>query len=214
MSHRLLYVEASPRGPLSVSTSLADHFVDRFRRIEPDLVVDRLALWDAPLPELGGALLSAKYAVLSKRDLDAAEARAWADIAQLIDRVRIADGLILATPMWNFGVPYKLKHWIDLITQPGLSFSFDPANGYRPLLIPRPTTVVLASAGDYASGPSWGRPNLAAPYLREALGFIGLKDPAIVLSGPTVGDAAVQAAARAAARDQLDGLVARHRRQS
>ena len=35
--------------------------------------------------------------------------------------------------MWNFGIPYKLKQWIDVITQPGLAFRFDPAQGYLPL---------------------------------------------------------------------------------
>ncbi len=212
MPHRLLYVEASPRGPLSISTALAEHFIAKFRRAEPELVVDRLALWEQPLPELNGAALAAKYAVLGKRDLTRNQADAWLNIGQIVDQVRMADSVLLATPMWNFGVPYKLKHWIDLITQPGLSFAFDPASGYRPLLAARPVTVVLASSGDYATGPSWGRPNLASPYLREALGFIGLKDPAIVLSGPTAGDPTQQERGRMAAREALDERVSQHRR--
>ena len=32
--------------------------------------------------------------------------------------------------MWNGGVPYRLKLSIDIITQPGLLFGFDPAEGY------------------------------------------------------------------------------------
>ncbi|TVS05393.1 MAG: hypothetical protein EA413_06875 [Cyanobium sp. PLM2.Bin73] len=36
--------------------------------------------------------------------------------------------------MWNFSIPYKLKHWIALVTQPGLSFGFDPATGYYGLI--------------------------------------------------------------------------------
>jgi FMN-dependent NADH-azoreductase len=212
MSHRLLYVQASPRGPVSVSSALADHFVDRFRRTDPGLEVDRLALWETPLPELDGALLSAKYAVLGARDLSAAEAGAWAEIARMIDRVRAADSVLIATPMWNFGPPYKLKHWIDLITQPGLSFAFDPLKGYTPLLEPRPTTVVMASSGDYAAGPSWGRSNLLGPYLHDALGFVGLKSATLILSGPTAGDQALQEASRAAARARLDARVEVHRR--
>jgi len=102
--------------------------------------------------------------------------------------------------MWNFSIPYRLKHWVDLITQPGLTFTFDPAAGYAPLLRNRPTLVVLASAGDYAAGESRGRPDLATPYLRAALGFIGLTDPIIVAIGPTIGEGADIAAETASAR--------------
>lgn len=89
--------------------------------------------------------------------------------------------------MWNFGIPYKLKHWIDLITQPGLTFSFDPDRGYAPILPQRPTLVVVSSAGDYRNGPSYGRPDLASPYLRTALTFLGLGPVVVENIGPTAG---------------------------
>jgi len=25
--------------------------------------------------------------------------------------------VLISTPMWNFGIPYKLKQWFDLIVQ-------------------------------------------------------------------------------------------------
>jgi FMN-dependent NADH-azoreductase len=211
MARNLLHIEASPRGATSVSTGLAEHFVDRLRDADPALRVDRLRLWEEPLPDLDGALLSAKYAVLAGRDLDSGEARSWEKVRGLVERVRVADSLLLSTPMWNFGIPYKLKHWIDLITQPGLSFAFDPGIGYRPLLTPRPFTVVLASAGDYSDGPSWGRPDLASGYLREAFRFIGLGDPEIVRAGSTAGDPRLREQALTAARATLDARVGAHR---
>ena len=210
MAHRLLHVEASPRGEAALSTMLAAQFIQRFRGAEPGLNVDRLHIWEEQLPDLHGALLSAKYGVLSGRDLDSAEAAAWKMIAGLIERVRRADSILVSTPIWNFGIPYRLKHWIDLITQPGLSFAFDPQSGYRPLLLPRPVTVILTSSGDYSAGPSWGRPDLASGYLREAFRFIGIGEPEIVLAGPTAGEAARQRIAREDASEQLDARVAAH----
>jgi len=212
MAHRLLHVEASPRRGDSTSTALAGHFIETLRAAEPGLVVDRLDLWSEPLPDLDGPLLSAKYAVLAGRDLESVEAQAWRKVARLVERLRATDSVLVSTPMWNFGIPYRLKHWIDLVTQPGLSFAFDPASGYRPLLAPRPVTVVLSSAGDYSQGPSWGRPDLASPYLHEALRFIGLGTPDVVLAGPTAGDAAARAAAQAAARHRISDLLETRRR--
>ena len=47
-------------------------------------------------------------------------------------RLSLADRVLISTPMWNFGIPYKLKQCFDLIIQPGLTFRFDPARGYLP----------------------------------------------------------------------------------
>jgi FMN-dependent NADH-azoreductase len=49
----------------------------------------------------------------------------------------------------NFAIPYKLKQWFDLIVKPRLTFRFDPAQGYLPLLKNRPTVVILASGSDF-----------------------------------------------------------------
>ena len=196
----LLHIEASPRGAASRSTRGAPAFVAALRALDPALAVDRLDLWQADLPPFDGAALSAKYARLSGRADDAREETAWAAVQAMVARLDRAERVLISTPMWNFSIPYRLKHWIDLITQPGLSFSFDPAAGYAPLLAGRPTLVVLASAGDYATGQSRGRPDLATPYLRAALGFIGLRDATIVSVGPTMGPGAQAAEATAEAR--------------
>ena len=143
-------------------------------------------LWKERLPEFDGAMIDAKYARLANRDFNSEEAKTWGVIETMVGRLKTADRVLIATPMWNFGIPYKLKHWIDLITQPGLTFKFDPATGYSPLLPSRPTLVILSSAGDYATGVSRGRPDLATPYLRAALSFIGLTDLTFVPCGPTV----------------------------
>ena len=86
------------------------------------------------------------------------EERTSGVIEALVARLARAERVLISTPMWNFSIPYRLKHWIDLITQPALTFTFDPATGYAPLLTPRPTLVILASGGDYATGESRADP--------------------------------------------------------
>lgn len=196
----LIHIEASPRGQASRSSGGARAFLDALRAADPALSVDHMDLWNTDLPPFDGAALTAKYARLAGRAHDAREKTAWEGIAALVARLDRAAHVLVSTPMWNFSIPYRLKHWIDLVTQPGLTFSFDPASGYAPLLKPRPTLVVLASAGDYASGESRGRPDLATPYLRAALGFIGLTDPIVIPVGPTIGPDAETAEQAADAR--------------
>jgi FMN-dependent NADH-azoreductase len=183
-------------------------FLSELRRLHSTMVIDSLNLWETDLPEFNGRTIAAKYAKLAGRAMTPEEAAAWEQIREIVERLRTSDALVVATPMWNFGIPYKLKHWIDLITQPGLTFTFDPVEGYLPLLQPRPTLVVLSSAGDYSKGPSRGRPDLASPYLQEAFKFIGLSDVKVVLVGPTVGLAEQVAHARTAADQYFTELAA------
>lgn len=198
--HRLLHIEASPRGVRSRSTQLATRLTTGMRSRLPDLEIDHLNLWREDLPALDGELIAAKYARLAGASLAPREAQAWASIEAMVRRLDAADR---GSPLWNFSIPYRLKHYVDLVTQPGLTFSFDPKTGYRPLLRPRPVAIILASAGDYRFGPSRGRPDLATPYLREALAFIGLQNPRVIRIGPTVGEEADISAAVERAQAEL-----------
>lgn len=204
---KLLFIQASPRPDDSVSLAAANGFLSRLRDKLSALAVDRLDLWRTELPEFDGAALAAKYARLAGRELQPREAAAWRTIEAMVARLDAADLVLIATPMWNFGIPYKLKHWIDLVTQPGLAFSFDPTRGYSPLLRARPTLAIVASAGDYSEGPSWGRPDLATPYLEAALRFIGLGEITVVGQGPTVGPQDAIAAARERTQERLGALA-------
>lgn len=184
---RLLHIEASPRGPSSVSSAVAGTLMSSLAVHVDPLEIDRFSVFEEKLPAFDGDALDAKYAVLSGAVHDRRQRLAWRRIRALVERVDRADAVVLSTPMWNLGVPYRLKHLIDLVTQPGLSFTFSPSVGYRPLLRNRPIIAILASAGDYSEGPSFGRADLATPYLRAALAFIGFDDFQIIAVGPTVG---------------------------
>lgn len=197
---KLLHIKASPRDGLSHSSKAADSFIAALRDNTSDVTVTELDIWDADLPHLNGPLLAAKYARLAGRAFTGDEASAWDQIGELVRNLDVAHAILISSPMWNMSIPYRLKHYIDLVTQPGLSFSFDPSTGYTPLLRARPVVVVLASSGDFSQGPSWGRPDLASPYLTEALKFIGLTRAEIVRVGPTIGNPhAVAASAQRAA---------------
>lgn len=203
---RLLYIQASPRGARSRSGHIAARLVANLQARIPGIEVDLLNLRREELPALDGDLIAAKYSRLAGAVLAGHEARAWAAVEAMVRRLDAADRIVISTPLWNFSIPYRLKHYIDLVTQPGLAFSFDPKTGYEPLLRSRPVEVVLASAGDYRLGLSRGRPDLATPYLREALAFIGLRDVRFIPVGPTVGGEAEVANAIARATGEADRL--------
>jgi FMN-dependent NADH-azoreductase len=185
---KLLHLACSPRAD-SESAAGARVFLDQFRRVRPDWDIDLMDLWRDHLPEFTGEILDAKYARLNGKAFTDAQRDGFAEAERIAIRLSLADRVLISTPMWNFSIPYKLKQWLDVIIQPGLTFRFDPAQGYLPLLKDRPTLVILASGGDFVTGMNRGRVDMATPYLREALRFVGISNVRFVPLGPTTGPA-------------------------
>jgi FMN-dependent NADH-azoreductase len=205
---KLLHIACSPRAD-SASAAAARGFVEAFRRSRPAYEIDALDLWREGLPEFNQDMLDAKDAVQRGAAFTEAQGAAWAVISRMSVRFALAERLLISTPMWNFGLPYKLKHYIDLINQPRLTFRFDPAIGYIPLLKDRPTVVIVASSGDFVTGMNRGRTDMATPYLREALRFMGVRSVEIVRVGPTAGPSDATRAAREGADGRLREIAAR-----
>jgi FMN-dependent NADH-azoreductase len=204
---KLLHVNCSPRSD-SESSAGARVFVDAFRKARPDWDIDVMNLWREPLPEFEGYLLEAKYARMSGRVFTDSQRDAFAVAEHIAIRLALADRVLISTPMWNFSIPYKLKQWFDVIIQPGLTFRFDPATGYLPLLKDRPTLVIVASGSDFITGMNRGRTDMATPYLREVLRFIGVNNVRFVPIGPTTGPPEPILIARDIAHRRLAGLAA------
>lgn len=205
---KLFHLLCSPRAE-SESSAGACVFLDAFRKARPDWDVDVMNLWRDHLPEFEGHLLEAKYARIGGRAFTDQQRDAFAVAERLAIRLALAERVLISTPMWNFGIPYRLKQWFDVIVQPGLTFRYDAAQGYLPLLTDRPTVVILASGGDFITGMNRGRTDLATPYLREALRFIGVRDVQFVPIGPTTGSAEPIRLARQSAHRRLAELAAR-----
>src|ERR1700761_6733803 len=199
---KLFHLNGSPR-PDSESAAGARVFLDAFQKARPDWDIDVMDLWRDHLPEFKGDVLEAKYARMNGRAFTDSQRDAFAIAERIAIRLALADRVLISTPMWNFSIPYKLKQWFDVIVQPGLTFRFDPTQGYQPLLKDRPTLVIVASGGDFVTGMNRGRMDMATPYLREALRFIGISNVRFVPIGPTTGPAEPIHTARESAHRRL-----------
>jgi FMN-dependent NADH-azoreductase len=191
MTH-LLHVNASARGDASRSLELATRFITELEEADGGLSIDRLDVFDGSLPEFGTVAAGAKMAVFAGQDQTPEERRAWDDARAVFDRFAAADVYVFNVPFWNAGVPYALKQLVDVITQPGWTFAFDPELGYRGLLQGKRAFVVYTS-GVYADGrpPSFGA-DFTTTFFRDWLEFIGIADVQEVRYGPTVVNADVE----------------------
>ncbi|MGR8949625.1 MAG: FMN-dependent NADH-azoreductase [Gammaproteobacteria bacterium] len=181
----LLYVESSPRKSRSHSIKVADAFLKSYAAANPGDTIDRIDLWDLALPEFDGERINAKYAVMHGDSPSGDEVAAWNEVQTLFDRFNAADKYLFSVPMWNFSIPYKLKHYIDVITQPGMAWSFSPDSGYSGL-VNGSVVAIYSSAGVYHDGSGAEAFDLQKPYFENWLGFIGLTDVSRVIVAPTL----------------------------
>ncbi len=205
----LLHIVASPRSE-SFSTRLAGAFLDVYRQARPEDRIETLDLFQADIPPFYAPAAKAKYAVLAgQTPRDEAEA-AWKAVVAAIDHFKRFDKYVLSSPMWNFGIPYRLKQYIDVIVQPSLTFGYSPEKGYQGLVTGRPMMLLLARGGVYRSGNPLETFDFQETYLRCIFGFIGFTDIRAVAIQGTLQKKAEQveadmrqaiAAARDAARE-------------
>jgi len=183
---KLLYIEASPRKSRSSSIEVAHSFLSAFQGTHPSVEVDKLDLWATALPSFDGPTIDAKYAILHGLAHTPEQAEAWKAVEDVIARFKSADWYLFSLPMWNFGVPYVLKHFIDVIIQPGLTFSYTPGEGYKGLVTGKKAAAVYARGGAYGPGTGAESYDLQSKTLAGIMGFIGITDFAHIFVEPTL----------------------------
>ncbi len=182
---RVLHISASPRGDRSKSFQVAQTFLEGYRSRTPDDEIAHLDLFATELPPFDGLVLQAKYNILHGQQSTEAEREAWRAVESVVEEFTSADKYVFSLPMWNFGIPYKLKHYFDVLVQPGYTFSFDPENGYSGLVTGKPIVAIYARGGEYASAEA-AHLDLQKPSVDTILGFIGLTDVRSVVIEPTL----------------------------
>ncbi|GAA4398593.1 NAD(P)H-dependent oxidoreductase [Fodinibacter luteus] len=175
MSTRLLHIVATPRGLASntgrISAVLLEGLHDRY----DDLDVSTLDLFSADLPAVAGVNIKTKYALMTGQPLDEGARASWSEIERTIEQFLAADVYLLTVPMWNFGIPYALKYYIDAIVQPGYLFRYDETGRPHGLVHGKRMVCVTSRGADYTQQPLLSLDYLNT-YLATIFGFVGITD--------------------------------------
>lgn len=180
---KMLHIIATPRGSGSRTLKVSGAFLESFKKKYPQCKMEELNVFTERLPELTTKKLDGKYALLGGKDLTPELESLWAEIVGHIERFLSADAYLLSVPMWNFGIPYKLKHYIDVILQPKYLFRYT-ASGPEGLVKGKKMAVVTSRGGDYSPGSPSHAYDFQEPYLKAVFGFVGLTDITFINAQP------------------------------
>ncbi len=168
---KILRVDASARKAGSVTRTLADKTIDHLSTNGPvDLTYRDVS---EGVPFVDEAWVNANFTREHDRSDDQRQRLAGSDA--LVGELQAADVLVIAMPIYNFGIPASLKAWVDQVARAGLTFKYTET-GPKGLLEGKRAIILVASGGTKVGSDI----DFATPYIRHALGFIGIDDVTVI----------------------------------
>lgn len=175
MSKKVLRLDSSIFAEGGESSQLNDYFIEQMKKVDPDIEVVHRALNPNTFPHFSGDLMSALVDSSKEPTEIQKEKVAFAD--ELIAELKEADVLLVAAPMYNFGIPSALKSWMDHVARAGTTFKYTES-GPVGLLENTSAVVVTTRGGQYKDTPL----DSHTPHLETFLRFIGIDDIKVIFA--------------------------------
>jgi FMN-dependent NADH-azoreductase len=156
----LLRIDTSIQGDRSASSALADLVVNEVLDAAPNTTVVRRHLGQDPLSsEAWAAAIAGTYT--PEADRNAVQREALATAETVARELQEATSVVLAMPLYNFGVSQHAKTWIDLAIA-------GAPQGTR-MLEGTPTVLITTRGGSYSEGTPREGWDHNTDYLRRIL---------------------------------------------
>jgi FMN-dependent NADH-azoreductase len=205
---KILHIVATPRGRASNTLRVSEAFLTNLQTQRDNVTIDVVDLFEYDLPAVAGDNIEAKYTLMFGQPIDRSHEKSWRQIEKLIGHFLSADAYVISAPMWNLGIPYMLKYYIDCIVQPGYLFRYDEGGQPVPLVHGKKMLCVTSHGGDYSPGRYLAAHNFLEPYLRAIFGFVGIYDIEFISAQSMDVTPDLRAAALGAAVEQAEQLGA------
>ncbi len=178
----ILRIDVSARKERSLTRGLSRHFIDEWLKQRPSDKIVQRDIGLNPPPAVSEDWIGAAFTPEEKRTKAQQATLQLSDT--LIDEIESADIILLAVPMYNYGMPSALKAWFDQIIRVNKTFTFDLARGDEPLepILSGKHLVVLSSRGEFGFEPGGVREhrNHLDPHIRTCAKFLGAVDDHLI----------------------------------
>ena len=181
---KMLHICVTPRGAKSRTLKITNTFLETFKKRHPECEIDTIDLFSEKLPEINLDVTDGKYLLMAGGEISDRLKPAWQEIERHIARFLSADIYLISCPMWNFSIPYRLKHYIDIIAQPKYLFRYTE-HGVEGLAKNKKMLVIASRGGNYSPESPLRSFDHQEPYLRTVFGFLGITDITFIIAQPT-----------------------------
>ena len=164
----ILLIKSSLNGEQSHSNTLSQSLVKQLNA-KGNVTIVRRDLAKDNLPHLTQAEMGAWMTDIAQRSQEQTDLATISD--DLIEELKNSDTIVVAMPMYNFGVPSTFKAWVDRVARAGITFQYTE-NGRAGLLKDK-TVIVVASRGGIYAGT---QKDSQTQYLKDVFSFMGMED--------------------------------------
>lgn len=191
----LLRIDASIRLADSYTRALTGYFEETWLQANPESRVIHRCLISEPVPHLSQETFEAFQSPGTRTD-----ACTLSDA--LISEIKLADHILIGSPLYNMSLPSALKAYFDHIVRYGITFGTEQGN-YIGLLNDKRATLITARGGhnspDYIS-------DFQTDYLKQILAFIGISCVESVMLEGTAADQFNKDASLSRTKREIDQL--------
>ena len=121
---KLLHIAFNPAKEYSRTNKLAQAYLEKRIAKDSSLKIELLDLSEADLPPIDMLAEMARRKTFGGVRYEADEETVWERVTRYCAQFVGADEIVLSCAMWNFSIPYKVKHYIDVIVQPKQTFAY------------------------------------------------------------------------------------------
>lgn len=190
----IINAHPNPHSSMSATNRMVAHLLAKL----PAGSVQTVNLAETDIQPLDKAAVEMFIAtVFQRQQPNAEQAALFARMMSVVNQVKSARRLVIAYPMYNFGIPARLKDWLDNLVVAGETFRFGEDGAPQGLMGAHKVLLLQASSIVYSAGPM-AQMDFASSYLKSLLGgFLGFASVDTIRAEGTSGDnreAAIQRA--------------------
>lgn len=172
MTTNILRLDASMRKTGSYSRDLSDKLIMQLTdKQHASGKNSKVAIRDLAegIPLIDELWIKANFTDLDERTPE--QSKCLETSNTLVDELNNADLIVMAIPIYNFGVPAAFKAWIDQVVRSKLTFRYGD-NGPIGLVNNKKAYIIIASGGTKLGTEI----DFISDYIKHVLGFIGITD--------------------------------------
>lgn len=179
---KLLVINAHPKvdATSSVSLQVLQHFLDTYRKLNPDGPIEQIDLYRDVVPSIDDIVLNAWEKIGRDESLNEKEQRLISRMSDILRQFKRSKKYVIAMPLHNFNIPSKLKDYMDNILIAKETFAYTKNGSVGLLTDDRSLLVIQASDGVYTNNNWYTEVEYSHKYLRSMFNFIGVEKYQII----------------------------------